>query len=105
MPQGEAMKSNETNKPKSNLGGGTLISGEPDAVKVARPVRRGECGNMPITSGEHRMAHGESAPSLDRSRAMLLPYSNEADLDPREIGPLPRNILQDHVIMSTRGSA
>ena len=29
---------------------------------------------MPIISGEHRTAYGESAPSLDRSCASLLPY-------------------------------
>jgi len=53
---GKAVKSNEGDKPKGNLGDGKLISGEPDAVKVASPVRRGERGNMPVTSGEHRSA-------------------------------------------------
>ncbi len=31
---------------ESNLSSGTPNFGEPDAVKVARPVRRGECGNV-----------------------------------------------------------
>jgi len=57
---------------EGNLSSGMPNFREPCAVKVARTVRRGECGNMPITSGEHRMAYGESAPSLDRSCAMLL---------------------------------
>jgi len=42
------MKSNESDEPRSNLGQGMLTSGEPDAVKVASPVRRGECGNVPL---------------------------------------------------------
>ena len=40
---------------------------------------------------------GDSAPSPERKRAMLLPYnkvsSSEADFDLREIRPLPRNLL------------
>jgi len=31
---------------ESNLGSGMPNSGEPDALKGARPVRRGECGNV-----------------------------------------------------------
>ena len=45
-PEGEAVKSNEDDKLKSNPEGGKLTSGEPDAVKVASPVRRREWGNM-----------------------------------------------------------
>jgi hypothetical protein len=48
VPKGEAMKSNESDNAKSNLGSGMLIPGEPDAVKVARPVRKGEWRNVPI---------------------------------------------------------
>jgi len=51
---------------ESNLSSGMPNFGEPCAVKVACTVRRGGWGNMPIISGEHRMAHGESAPSPDR---------------------------------------
>ena len=40
------MKSNESDKLRSNPEGGKLTSGEPDAVKVARPVRRREWGNV-----------------------------------------------------------
>jgi hypothetical protein len=36
------MKSKESNELGSNTEGGMLIPGEPDAVKVASPVRRGE---------------------------------------------------------------
>ena len=46
VPQGVARKSNGTDKLRSNPEGGMLIPGEPGAVKVARPVRRGECGNV-----------------------------------------------------------
>jgi hypothetical protein len=35
------MKSNESDNLRSSLEGGKLTSGEPDAVKVASPVRRG----------------------------------------------------------------
>jgi hypothetical protein len=42
MPKGAAMKSKERDNFRSNPEGGKLISGEPDAVKVARPVRRRE---------------------------------------------------------------
>src|SRR5213593_1869607 len=41
---------------ESNLSSGMPNFREPDAVKVARPVRWGECGNRPLTPGEHRMA-------------------------------------------------
>jgi hypothetical protein len=40
------MKSNESDNLRSNLEGGKLTSGEPDAVKVASPVRRREWGNV-----------------------------------------------------------
>jgi len=68
------MKSKESDNLDGNAKDGMLIPGEPDAVKVARPVRKGEWGNVPITSGEHRTAKGESASSLNRQRALLLPY-------------------------------
>jgi hypothetical protein len=43
------MKSNENDKLRSNPEGGKLASGEPDAVKVARPVLQGRGGGN-ITS-------------------------------------------------------
>jgi hypothetical protein len=52
------MKSNESNNnAKSNPGSGMLVPGEPDAVKVASPVRRGGV--------EKR---------TERQRALPLPY-------------------------------
>jgi hypothetical protein len=58
------MKSNKNDEPTSNPGQGTLTSGEPDAVKVARPVRRGECGDVPLeTPGYTERPSGESAPA------------------------------------------
>jgi hypothetical protein len=46
VPKGEVMKSNESDKLRSNPEGGKLASGEPDAVKVASPVRRREWGDV-----------------------------------------------------------
>jgi len=80
--------SNEDDKSGGNTGSGTLIPREPDAVKAARPVRRRGCGNVPIIPGEHRTALGESAPSLDRQRAMPLSYDNR----------YPRRSLSDIII-------
>jgi hypothetical protein len=40
------MKSKESHDFRSNPECGKLTSGEPDAVKVASPVRRREWGNM-----------------------------------------------------------
>jgi len=54
------MKSNESDKPQGNLGQGMLTPGKPGAVKVARPVWRGEWRDVPITSGEHHMAQRRS---------------------------------------------
>jgi hypothetical protein len=76
------MKSNESNKRGGDTKGGMLTPGEPDAVKGARPVRKGEWRNVPMTPGEHRMATGESAPSLDRQRALLLPYEEKKESIP-----------------------
>jgi hypothetical protein len=47
-PQGAGCERERDDKAESNLSGGMPISGEPGAVKVARPVRRGECGNVPL---------------------------------------------------------
>jgi len=43
---------------------------------------------MPIISGEHRMAHGESAPSLDRQCALPFVRHEAWRLNDRK-GPLP----------------
>jgi hypothetical protein len=40
------MKSKESDNFRSNPESGKLTSGEPDAVKVASPVRRREWGNV-----------------------------------------------------------
>jgi hypothetical protein len=59
--------------------------GEPDAVKVARPVRKGEWRNAPLTSGEYQMAQRRIdhfpgqvtrfAPTLQLNIALLAPGS------------------------------
>jgi excisionase family DNA binding protein len=89
MPKGDAMKSNESDNSKSNLGSGMLIPGEPGAVKVARPVRRGEWRNVPTTSGEgeHRTAQrrigsfpGQAtrpAPALPHNKILTVPQAAE----------------------------
>jgi hypothetical protein len=63
------MRGSEEGRWKSTRMGNSLA-----AYPTARPVRRRGCRNVPMTPGEHRTALGESAPSLDRQRAVPLSY-------------------------------
>ena len=58
MPQGDARKSKESDKFKSNLGGGRLIPGEPDA------------GTTGTSGSEERVER-----RAERQRALPLSYS------------------------------
>ncbi len=46
LTHGEAMNSNDDDNLRGNSEGGKLTLGEPGAVKVARPVRKGGCRNV-----------------------------------------------------------
>ena len=69
------MKSNESDNLGGNAKRGRLIPGEPDAGKACTSGSEG--GVEKRTDNPGRTPNGpsgESAPSLDRKRALLLPY-------------------------------
>jgi hypothetical protein len=88
------MKSNESDKPRSNLGQELLTPGEPGAMKVASPVRRGGCGNVPLKAPEYtEWPHGESATTGSEVTRHAPTLPHEASFNLRETSPLSRNIL------------
>src|SRR5262249_26474386 len=73
-PQGRAMKSSESDKLKSNLGGGRLTSGEPVAGKLVRRGWGGGGGNELCFWGSEKIKQCDtlcsSSPRTGRSRRL-----------------------------------
>jgi penicillin G amidase len=66
--RGEDMRSNDSNKFESNPEGGKLTSGEVGSVKAARPVRRGEQGNI----SKSKMRPAPAKPRVTRFIALFI---------------------------------